>query len=80
METVAHVGSVSTVMPVETRLHSTHYAKGVEERCIGGDLQIEIHETVNQDSADAQYRGQCHSGIGVRGLTFQFPQRGTKQR
>jgi hypothetical protein len=42
-------------MPAKTGLHGSHDAQDVKQRRVCRNLQVEIHQTVNQDSAYTEH-------------------------
>ena len=60
--------TMAAISPVirETRSHCRDRAQRIKQQSVSWNLQVEIHETVDQDSTDAEYRDRrdCRINIG----------------
>ena len=57
----------------EARFHGGHHGERVKERGASGNLQVEIHKTVNQNAGATEHRGESDGSIGVCGPVVGFP-------
>src|SRR5690242_2001125 len=65
-------GRRSAELRSELWRHCGNDAQHIEERCVGGDFQVEIDEAVDQNSSHAQDGGKGHGTIRFQHSIAEF--------